>query len=787
MTPRTLLPTLPALAALLLASALGGAEPAALPASGTLDGLGVNIHFTSARAGELEQLQAGGFRVVRMDFAWDGIEHERGVYDFSAYDRLLADLTRLGLRALFILDYHHPLYDGGVSPRSDEGRAGFCAFTEAALRHFAGHGILWEMYNEPNGEFWKPKADVEAYAKLALAVGKTLREVAPHELYIGPATSEIDLRFLEGCFAAGCLRYWDAVSVHPYRHNTPESATAEYRALRQLIARYAPAGAAGTARAIPLLSGEWGYSSGGWGEGYDEALQGRYLARAWLTNLANEVLVSVWYDWHEDGTDANEGEHHFGTVRFPYRDGKPEVYQPKPAYLAARTLTSELRGLHFDKALALGTDEHVLLFSGPAGQRLVAWSSAPTQSTVVVPVSPGRFRAVGHLGEAHAPLIADAGGLRLTLGPEPLYLAPEAANEALALAAAWQRLPLDLMVTAPGTVVAEVRFTNPLDRPLAVKIGELTATVAPAMSATGKLTVTIGEREESTRTLALAVDGRSVWTQATRVVISNPLDATVLGVRSSEETHHLMVRIENPSLTPFNGTLALTEAAGVVPATPTVAVTFPVGMRDMVMFIPLAGAPASDYRAGLLVRDEKGTSWRTIATHRFHRLAELDAQGAGAGWKVDPDGDPKVACSATLAKDGAPVGELAIGHVLALDYHFATGWKFLRVVPMLDFPLPGRPSALGLWVRGDGSGNLVRMRVVDASGQTFQCDAGRLLDAGWRYRVFAIDSHEAHWGGANDGVVHYPLRLDALLLLDHVEQARESSGTIAFAAPTLIE
>jgi hypothetical protein len=783
----TLRPPIRALAALLAAVVLWSDEQLQLPQPGTLDGLGVNIHFTDARAGELEQISAGGYRLVRMDFAWDGIEQRQGVYDFSAYDRLLAALAKHALRAYFILDYHNRFYDDGQSPHSDQGRAGFCAFASAALRHFAGHGILWEMYNEPNISFWKPKPNVDDYATLALAVGATVRQVAPHELYVGPATSEIDMRFVERCFAAGCLQYWDAVSVHPYRHRPPETAAADYRALRRLIARYAPTGADGLPKAIPLLSGEWGYSSGGWGKGYDEALQGRYLPRQWLSNLANDVLVSVWYDWHEDGTAENEGEDHFGSVRFPYLDGQQEVYQPKPAYRAARTLAGELHGLRFDKALALGDDEHVLLFAGATGQRLVAWSSAPAGSTVVVPASAGRFRVVGHLGEARGTLDAGPAGLTLQLSQDPLYLEPEAANESLRCAAAWQRLPLDLMVEAPGEALANARFTNPLDRPLQVSFGGAATTVAPGMSASGAVRLVIGEREESTRTLGLAIDGRAVWTQATRVMMRNPLEATLLGVLAQGGVQALEVRIDNPSLAPFSGTVAINDADGLVAQGPAVAVAIAAGVREQLVHIPLAGAAAPDYRAGLLVRDQQGASWRTVAAHRFHRLAELDPATAGAAWKVVQDGDAAVEASANLAPESAQPSGGGASPALVLTYRMAKGWKFLRLVPALDFPLPGRPSALALWVRSDGSGNLVRMRVVDAGGQTFQCDAGRLVDPGWQHRTFSIDFSAAHWGGANDGVVHYPLRLDSLLLLDHGDQASESTGTVAIAAPTLIE
>src|SRR5947209_8256134 len=83
----------------------------------------------------------------------------------------------------------------------------------ATAHHFKGRGYLWEMWNEPNIQFWKPRPSADDYAKLALAVGKALRDAEPDEAYIGPATSGIDLKFIETCFKAGCLEYWSAVSV----------------------------------------------------------------------------------------------------------------------------------------------------------------------------------------------------------------------------------------------------------------------------------------------------------------------------------------------------------------------------------------------------------------------------------------------------------------------------------------------------------------------------------------------------------------------------------------------
>jgi len=386
----------------------------ALPGSTVPEGLGVNIHFIDPRPGEMEMLAAAGFRWVRMDFAWEGTEREKGVYDFSAYDRLMAALDKHHIRAVFILDYSNRHYDRGQSPSSDEGRQAMARWAAAAARHFRGRGILWEMYNEPNISFWKPKPDVDQYAKLALAVGQALRAAEPGETYIGPATSTIAFPFLEKCFQAGLLQYWSAVSVHPYRQEGPETAAAEYARLRQLIDRYAPQG-----KRIPIISGEWGYSSA-WKK-HDETRQGKMLSRQWLVNLAHDVPLSIWYDWHDDGQDARESEHHFGAVHFAYDAGRQPVYEPKPSYLAAKALTTALGGFRFEKRLPQPSgDDYVYLFTKDKQRQFVVWTTSQ-EHLARIATGRGRVSVTGHLGQT-LPATSSGGSVDITLGDAPQFL-----------------------------------------------------------------------------------------------------------------------------------------------------------------------------------------------------------------------------------------------------------------------------------------------------------------------------------------------------------------------------
>jgi hypothetical protein len=236
----------------------------------------------------------------------------------------------------------------------------------------------------------------------------------PREKLIGPATSEIDFDFLESCFKAGLLEYWSAVSIHPYRRNDPETAAQDYCRLRELIKTYAT-------KDIPIISSEWGYSSV-W-PGMSDEKQAQLLARAWLTNVANDISLSIWYDWRDDGLDLREAEHHFGTVSNSYHEGRDPVYDPKPAYLAARTLTTFFSGYRFQKRLNIGSaDDYVLVFQKGTGLRYAAWTTASGAHNVLIPLSAAQYTATTHTGREGATVSADQKGLALTLTTAPIYL-----------------------------------------------------------------------------------------------------------------------------------------------------------------------------------------------------------------------------------------------------------------------------------------------------------------------------------------------------------------------------
>jgi hypothetical protein len=393
------------------------------------EGVGVNIHFVRGHERDLDLIAAAGFRFIRMDFGWSGIETRMGEYNWSEYEELLSNLDRRGIRGVFILDYSNPLYEREVtstnplthqshrttaSPQHPQSVAAFSAWAAAAAKHFHDRHVLWELWNEPNIDFWSPKPDVQQYTILALAASKAIREADPQATIVGPASSTFPWEFLEVFLKSGVLEYLDAVSVHPYREprRAPETAAADYQRLRELIERYAPAA---KRRTIPILSGEWGYSSNL--RGVSTEIQAAFAARQQLVNLLHGVTLSIWYDWKNDGEDPNENEHNFGTMT-------PEL-KPKPAYTAIQTLTHQLAGYRVARRLSLaGDQDYVLVCTNSANsQKLAAWTLGE-QHAVTIKMIGDNKKTIGTLsnGERFSPKI-EANRCELELTSAPRYLA----------------------------------------------------------------------------------------------------------------------------------------------------------------------------------------------------------------------------------------------------------------------------------------------------------------------------------------------------------------------------
>jgi len=375
---------------------------------------GLEMH--GGAGSDYDLVAASGAGIVRTNLYWPDVETTPGVYDFSAYDSIVANIVSRNLRPLLILGYGNPLYtSGSPAPAPSTWKAAFVNYAKAAAAHYQGQGIFWEIWNEPDGgTFWVPPSPTD-YANLVIAASPAIHAADPSGAVLGGATSGVDWTFIQAIVQAGVLPYVDAISVHPYRHTEPETVLQDLATLRAAMETLAPV----CARQTPILSSEWGYSTT-WNTGSraaDSALQqGYFLQREWLMGSYVGLPASIYYDYKNDGTDATNPEDNFGTVNADA--------SLKPAYQSAEALAATLQGFTFSHPIPTSDATlYSMLFLSGTEVAVVNWTD-------------------------DASVIGDPANI-----PVITVMTPSSPNYASYLRSAEISFPHDMLMAAPGSDV----------------------------------------------------------------------------------------------------------------------------------------------------------------------------------------------------------------------------------------------------------------------------------------------------------------------------------------------
>jgi hypothetical protein len=734
------------------------------------DCMGVNIHFTGRNDKHVAKIAEGGFRFIRMDFHWSSIETEKGEYNWKPYDDLVDSLAERGIRAVFILDYGHPLYDSGLSPYTDEGRAAFARFAAAGVAHFKGRGVIWELWNEPNGGmFWKPTPSAEDYVRLARVVYPAVKKADPDAFLMGPALATGDFAYLEAVLKRGLLDYIDALSVHPYGSIKPEDAYGYYETCRKLMRKHGRKG-----KQIPIVSGEWGFSAV---RGLNVDRQGEFIVREYLVNLANDVPLSIWYDWIDDGPDPEEKEHHFGTM---YRD-----FAEKPAYKAAQVLAAQLQGYRFAARLDSAAEDYLMLFSKGTRTCLVAWTTGDPHR-ITLPVDVTKFTRVSLLGE-RSEIEATSGELRFEVGGAAQYIKPSGSPDDVSarwlLEANWSPSVRE----CPGASGRELAVKSSVDvkgvkyefyaggKRLAAKKAGSTFRMPylPDGSGTGEIRIIAyvpGLRQALARTVTFA-------NESAPIVQLVPPSADVLKVAVS-------VPDTWPG-GPFQAMLSVRDCKGIAFAEPMPVSLTREGERKVVE-LTMAKKPAGLFSCSIVLTDNKGRVILKTPVKRYS-IVETFSQGkpgepvGGYDIKI---GESKVPGEAQLIYAESP--EWGPGPVCGkISYRFDPGWQWLQVVPKSPLAIVARPTSASIWIKGQKNGSAALLRLRGADGQTFNTRYGTLDTKQWEILTAdLVNGRTTYWGGNNDGLKRLPLTWESLVVIEN--QSKQAITGEVLIGPILL-
>gem|GEM_PF-4133927 len=228
--------------------------------------------------------------------------------------------------------------------------------------------------------------------------------------------------FLETIAATGVLSLANEVTLHLYRVDSPESVASDIQTARDVLE------AAGSA--LPVSSGEWGYST------YDPNApadgvnflpavtpnrQASYLARMLLVNYSLGLRRSVIFK-DRDKQEPSPGniEHHWGLMTGDLT--------PKPSYAAVSSLTELLGDAGPPETMALGAGEHGLRFALPDGSQIIALWAEQKATWLLRTEGDNDGRVLRRDGTDITPAgLAD--GAQVTVDPDdgPMYLVGDVA------------------------------------------------------------------------------------------------------------------------------------------------------------------------------------------------------------------------------------------------------------------------------------------------------------------------------------------------------------------------
>jgi polysaccharide biosynthesis protein PslG len=325
---------------------------------------------------DLDLMQSAGIKTLRTDLLWGAVERNKGQFDFSKYDDLLAAMDKRGIKPMFVLGLNNP-HDksGNLTIYPDSNKKAFMQYAKAAVQHFAGKGIVWELVQQPNQAFfWHPAPNAKDYADLATTLLPELKALDPSGHFIAPSLAGHGLDYQQALYphkqaGKGVLDHADGVSVHTYRgkDRQPESILGNYAKTQALMTQHRQ-----DKTPLPVILGEWGYNR----VDVTPEQQARYATRQALMGMMVKTPLNVWFNWKGDimklTDDPKNPEQQFGLVN--------KHHQPHPAYHALKHLATQLKGYQFENRLATENPDHfVLQFSKPVKdknpqRKWVAWT-----------------------------------------------------------------------------------------------------------------------------------------------------------------------------------------------------------------------------------------------------------------------------------------------------------------------------------------------------------------------------------------------------------------------------
>jgi hypothetical protein len=338
--------------------------------------------------------------------SWDWVERKRGEYSvMPELDDYVNSLAENGVHIEIQLLYGNPLYTSPAgrlpetiaaapgsfhnpdrslyslfwAPKTDDQIQAFTKYVAWMVNHFRGRVQYYEIWNEPNIDYWNPHPSAEEYGKLFKASAPVVHATDPQAKVVfgGLAGADRDFakRALDACGCAGEIDVFAYHNYPDYGHNlNPEAVHAHEdtngssKPLRDMVRGYP-----GVRKDLVFWDDEFNDGIPTW-TGSDETVQAKYVPRGMLTDRATGVRTFIWLI--VGATDGNELDD-FGMLHgLRY---KADDFKPRPVFYALQNTNTLFSDTQLDGTVTVEAKP-----AGPAPQQPVTYAFRSAKGKAII-------------------------------------------------------------------------------------------------------------------------------------------------------------------------------------------------------------------------------------------------------------------------------------------------------------------------------------------------------------------------------------------------------------------
>ncbi len=295
--------------------------------------------YKYASARDLEKavdiLKELGVSFVRVDFYWQDLEPEKGLYDFGKYDELVALCARRGVRVLAMLHYSAGWASSAWNSPPDND-VDFVVFAQNVINRYKDRIKYWEIWNEPDSVcYWAPQDGMKRYADLLKKVYSAAKRVDPSCKVVLGGLTQGGYFALKNLYRLGAGGSFDIVNIHPFvnplRPDPVGQVKVLYKGVRRLMEDNGDSAKKIWFTEIGCPGVRKPTKENGWWEGMSptESQQAVFVRDVFgqVIDLP-EVEKVFWAYFRDNDRHFNSGVDYFGLVRWDF--------SKKPAFAAYR-------------------------------------------------------------------------------------------------------------------------------------------------------------------------------------------------------------------------------------------------------------------------------------------------------------------------------------------------------------------------------------------------------------------------------------------------------------------